>query len=101
LCFANVTESDHLSGKDFMVRDGDRAFFTLGDMSALMTNHSLRKPFFIDDDSDFFIEILVFFESCSCEFGKMMIQFFGHIYEEDVFVGMGEVFVIHKITEDF
>jgi hypothetical protein len=71
-----------------MIGYRNRAFFTLGDMSTLMTNYSLRKTFFIDDDSDFLIEMLVFFESYSCEFGKMMIQFLGHIYEEDVFVGV-------------
>jgi hypothetical protein len=40
-----------------------------------------------------------------------MVQFFGHIYKENVFMGVGKVFVVHssedyrrfcqKITEDY
>ena len=79
-----------------MIGDGDGALLALRDKTAVVADEPLRVSFFIHNDSDFLSLVEVFTYRFIGQFGKMMIQFFGHIYEEDVFVGMGEVFVIHE-----
>jgi hypothetical protein len=84
-----------------MIRNSDRAFMALRNMPAVIANHPLGVAFFIHDNSDFFSLFKIFFDACIGQFGKIMIQFFGHIHKENVFIGMGEVFVVHSPTEDY
>ena len=84
-----------------MIGDGDGALLALRDKTAVVADESLGVALFIHDDSDFFSLFQIFTYRFIGQFGKMMIQFFGHIHEEDVLVGMGEVFVVHYLFFSF
>jgi hypothetical protein len=99
LSFANMTKSDEFTILLFMIGNRDAAFFALRDVSAVIANNPLRVAFLVYDNSDFFSLFEIFADGFVRQFGKIMVQFFGHINEEDVFLRMGKVFVIHSKKE--
>jgi hypothetical protein len=95
LSFTNMTKSHHFAVLLFVIGNGNRTFFTLRNVTAIVANHTLGVAFLIHEHSDFFPLLEIFGNPIHREFGKIMIQLFGHIHEEDVFVGMFEMFVVH------
>lgn len=94
-----MTKSDEFTILLFMIGNRDAAFFALRDVSAVIANNPLRVAFLVYDNSDFFSLFEIFADGFVRQFGKIMVQFFGHINEEDVFLRMGKVFVIHSKKE--
>jgi hypothetical protein len=75
-----MTKSYHFTIELFMVRNSNGAFFTLRDVPTIIANHPWGVAFFIHDNSDFFSLFEVGSDGLIGQFGKVMVQFFGHIY---------------------
>jgi hypothetical protein len=96
--FTDVAQSHHFTILLFVIGNGNGTFFALRDVSAVIANHPLGVTFFIHDNSDFFSLIEIFCNRFISQFGKVVIQFFGHIHEENIFIEMCEMFVIHRTS---
>jgi len=92
-----MTKSDRFSGSNFVITDADRAFFTLRNMTTLLTNNATGISFFIDENSYFLAFGEVLFYAHLHDFRKIWIEFFGHIHKENILVCMFKFFVIHSV----
>jgi hypothetical protein len=97
LGFADMTKSNEFAIQLFMIGNGDATFFTLRDETTVVADETGSVAFFIYDNSDFAVVSEIFCYRFIGQFGKVMIQLFGHIHEENIFmlVRMSEMFVIH------
>jgi len=100
LCFTYMAKSKAISVNVFVIIDTYTTVMTLWNMSAIMTDDTRVVSFFVSDDQDTFILFEVFVDSLLCELWKMVVQLFGHIYEENIFClpiyCWGKLFVVHS-----
>ena len=100
LGFADMTKSDSFSGNKFMITNAHGTIFTLGDISALVTNNPTCIALFVHENSYFLALGEIFFYPLKCHLRKIRSNLLAHIYQKNGFFdglyGVVKAFIIHN-----